>query len=283
MSFAKLDSGIVDSSLWAAPDHVVRVWIAILAKKDHLGIVKMAPSALRRLSNIFDDSNGIKFQEAINVLESPDPESRTPDFEGRRIEKIEGGWKVLNHKLYRKYSYSDDPAAIRQREYRKKKTVTDCDVSLLSQNTHNTSVSVSVSVSEEEEREKEIEVFDTFQLIYPGQKQSTKTEIEFFKKSHHNYKEYLPLITPAVKNQIKWRREMSAAAMFVPAWKSLKNWLAQKSWEEERPDIKNPNKPEEQYHRPVENEAIKAIREAEKDKPTEEDIENLRVAGRVLR
>lgn len=38
---------------------------------------------------------------AIERLESPDPDSRTPDHEGRRIKRISGGWNILNHKMYR--------------------------------------------------------------------------------------------------------------------------------------------------------------------------------------
>jgi hypothetical protein len=32
---------------------------------------------------------------------SPDPDSRTPEHEGRRIEVIDGGWRLLNHEKYR--------------------------------------------------------------------------------------------------------------------------------------------------------------------------------------
>lgn len=273
-SFAKLDSGILDSSLWSSPNHVRLVWITILAKKDHKGILHIAPSALRRLVNLSDDPDGIKFIEAVNVLESPDPESRTLDFEGRRIKKIEGGWKVLNHDKYRKYSYSDDPAAIRQRAYRKTNSVTSRDMSQLSQNTHNVSVSVSesVSLSLEEEYEKEFQIFDTFVLMFPGQRLSSPTEMLNFKRTHVNYKEYLPKLIPAIKNQINWRLQQAKIKppVFIPAWKSLKNWQEQKCWEEEKPSVLN-NTPTSSL--PKENEAIKKLREAEKHLPTKEEME----------
>jgi hypothetical protein len=35
------------------------------------------------------------------VFHEPDPDSRTKDFEGRRIDTIEGGWLLLNHSKYR--------------------------------------------------------------------------------------------------------------------------------------------------------------------------------------
>lgn len=40
-------------------------------------------------------------REAISTFLSPDPDSRTPDHEGRRIEPIDGGWRLLNHEKYR--------------------------------------------------------------------------------------------------------------------------------------------------------------------------------------
>lgn len=41
-------------------------------------------------------------EKAINLFLSPDPYSRTTANEGRRIEKIDGGWRLLNHAKYRK-------------------------------------------------------------------------------------------------------------------------------------------------------------------------------------
>jgi hypothetical protein len=101
MAFSKLDPKITSSSLWDQKDHVVRVWVAFLAEKDENGLVISSYGSMRRTCNVTDDQDGIKFDEAIKILESPDPDSRTPDFDGRRIEKINGGWIVLNHEKYR--------------------------------------------------------------------------------------------------------------------------------------------------------------------------------------
>jgi hypothetical protein len=40
-------------------------------------------------------------RQAIYTFLSPDLDSRTPDNEGRRIEAIDGGWRLLNHEKYR--------------------------------------------------------------------------------------------------------------------------------------------------------------------------------------
>jgi len=49
-------------------------------------------------------------ETALNKFLSPDKYSRTTDHEGRRIEVIDGGWRLLNHAKYR---------AIRDEEERK--------------------------------------------------------------------------------------------------------------------------------------------------------------------
>ena len=46
MSFAKLDSGIVNSTLWVQPDDVLRVWIWMLSQADADGVVRVAAPAL---------------------------------------------------------------------------------------------------------------------------------------------------------------------------------------------------------------------------------------------
>ena len=38
---------------------------------------------------------------ALTTFLAPDADSRTPAFEGRRIEVIDGGWRLLNHEKYR--------------------------------------------------------------------------------------------------------------------------------------------------------------------------------------
>ena len=40
-------------------------------------------------------------RDAIARFLAPDLDSRTPDNEGRRIEPIDGGWRLLNHEKYR--------------------------------------------------------------------------------------------------------------------------------------------------------------------------------------
>ncbi|MFA6958542.1 MAG: hypothetical protein WC538_21955 [Thermoanaerobaculia bacterium] len=47
-------------------------------------------------------------EDALTVLQSPDPYSRTPDYEGRRIETIDGGWRLLNWQKFREKRVEGD-------------------------------------------------------------------------------------------------------------------------------------------------------------------------------
>lgn len=53
---------------------------------------------------------------ALRRFLSPDPYSRTPDKEGRRLEAIEGGWVLVNHAKYRAaFSREDQKAKTAER------------------------------------------------------------------------------------------------------------------------------------------------------------------------
>lgn len=96
-TFTKLFSSITESTVWCEPHSTVRVWIAMLAKADHAGRVFAAIPGLAHLSRVTTE----ECETAIETFLSPDKYSRTPDFEGRRIERIDGGWRLLNHAKYR--------------------------------------------------------------------------------------------------------------------------------------------------------------------------------------
>jgi len=97
MTFTKLFSSITESSIWVADDHTRLVWITMMAMADKYGRVWAAVPGLANRARVPLES-AVK---AIEVFLAPDPFSRTKDNDGRRIEVIEGGWRLLNHKKYR--------------------------------------------------------------------------------------------------------------------------------------------------------------------------------------
>jgi hypothetical protein len=50
-------------------------------------------------------------ERALGIFLAPDPHSRTKAFEGRRIEVIDGGWRLLNHAKYRALRDEEDQRA----------------------------------------------------------------------------------------------------------------------------------------------------------------------------
>ena len=103
-SFVKLYGGILESTLWCEPDRTRLVWICMLAMADQYGrVMGSVPGLANRARVPIEDA-----RTAIDSFLSPDPDSRTKDFEGRRIEAIDGGWRLLNHAKYRAIRAEDD-------------------------------------------------------------------------------------------------------------------------------------------------------------------------------
>jgi len=111
MGWTKLFSEIVTSSIWSEDDKTRIVWITILALKDMRGFVPAAIPGLANAARVSVD----ECKAALAKLESPDEYSRTPDYDGRRIVKVDGGWQVLNHSKYRD-GVSSDPETSAARE-----------------------------------------------------------------------------------------------------------------------------------------------------------------------
>lgn len=96
--YNKIFSKIVDSSIWGESESTRLVWLTFLAVMDEDGFVCLA--SVDNVANRARVSMA-KARTAIERLESPDPESSDPDNEGRRIERVPGGWLVLNAPKYR--------------------------------------------------------------------------------------------------------------------------------------------------------------------------------------
>lgn len=107
---------LLDSSVWiGTPSNVKILWIALLALADAQGrVIKGLPGLAHRA-----DLTRKEVDEALVFLKAPDPDSQTPDFEGRRIENIEGGWQLLTYQLHREYrSEKQEKERVRKAEWR---------------------------------------------------------------------------------------------------------------------------------------------------------------------
>lgn len=122
--FTKLFASITESSIWGEDDKTLRVWICFLARCNNEGIVEGSIPGLAHLCRMSIDD----FRAAVSKLESPDPYSRTTDHEGRRVEQIQGGWKVLNYLSYRDKGQAKEGSRapyMRSRRQAQKQSATD--------------------------------------------------------------------------------------------------------------------------------------------------------------
>jgi hypothetical protein len=136
-SYTKLFNSIITSTIWTQDDQTRIVWITMLALCDQHGEVHGSVPGLARLSGVSIDA----VELALEKFLSPDPYSRTTDDEGRRIEKIDGGWFLINHAKYRNMASKADEKcsnAKRQQRHRAKvarnATVTDSNATVTDSN-----------------------------------------------------------------------------------------------------------------------------------------------------
>ena len=120
MSYTKLFQSIITSTIWGEDDQTKIVWITLLALADKNGEVQGSLPGVARMACVSTEA----VEKALSKFLSPDPYSRTTEDEGRRIEVIDGGWHILNHKKYRDMASDEDrkeKAAIRQQRFRDRK------------------------------------------------------------------------------------------------------------------------------------------------------------------
>ena len=91
--YNKLFTKILDSSIWLEPASTRVVWITFLAAMDRDGYAHFSAmgNLAQRAMVTLEEA-----ERAVAVLEAPDRESGDPTSEGRRIERVPGGWVVIN-------------------------------------------------------------------------------------------------------------------------------------------------------------------------------------------
>jgi len=110
--YTKLFSSILASTIWREDNDTRIVWITMLAMSDKDGIVEASVPGLADLARVSVDGA----RRSITKLLSPDPDSRSDEQDGRRIEHVEGGWRLVNHAKYRAKMGEEE-----RREYKRRK------------------------------------------------------------------------------------------------------------------------------------------------------------------
>lgn len=122
--YNKLFTKILDSSIWLETDSTRLVWLTLIAVMDEHGFVQFASVAnLAHRARVSLEA-GI---EAVRILEGPDENSSDPEHEGRRIERVPGGWIILNAPKYREIvtrAVMQEKTRLRVQKFRTKGKVT---------------------------------------------------------------------------------------------------------------------------------------------------------------
>jgi len=117
-NFAKLFRTMFTGSMYGAGLHVFATWAWVLTHKDEQGLAEVNP----RLVAAELGAEVEQIERAIEYLTSPDPASRSPEEEGRRLVRVgQFIYRVVNHAKYRERG--GDRTAY-WREYRAKKRAT---------------------------------------------------------------------------------------------------------------------------------------------------------------
>lgn len=172
MPFVKLDTGILDSTLWIdKPQRDIFLTALLMAEPREFevpaqqidvgtldprpfsappgwyGFVGAAGIGIINRAGI-DRFSGM---EALRSLGEPEAESRSKAFEGRRMIRIDGGYLILNYMKFRDRDYT---TAERSRRYRERKRILDSHA-VASRDSHVTSRKQKESREGEGERERE--------------------------------------------------------------------------------------------------------------------------------
>ena len=116
ITYTKLMSSITESTVWMEPNPTRIAWIAMLAMADRKGRVWGSVPGLANRARISVE----EARAAIATFMAPDPDSRTKEHDGRRIEEIDGGWRLLNYEKHRDARDADERRAY-MREYMREK------------------------------------------------------------------------------------------------------------------------------------------------------------------
>ena len=140
MPFVKLDCEMLNSTLWfericreifitallmAEPHEILQEESELMVRElkrtgwtippGWYGLVPSSGPGIIHRAMIEDFESGVK---ALEQRAMPEPESRSKDFEGRRMVRIDGGYIILNYMKYRDRDYT---AAERQRRLRERR------------------------------------------------------------------------------------------------------------------------------------------------------------------
>jgi hypothetical protein len=268
MSYTKLDSKIITSSIWDQPAFVLKCFITFWALCDNEdGAITATKESVFRASNLTRE----EFDIALSMLLSPDELSKTPDHDGKRILQISNTeWLIVNYSKYRlpesekKEKHRDKMRSWREKNKNnntcdvtvtsrdenhchspacvsvsdsvsseKNKNNNTCDVTVTSRDENHchspACVSVSDSVSSEEDYKEEQKTFDQFWAAYP--KKKSKGDAQKAWSKIKSPVETLTKILTALEWQKKSKDWVKEQGQYIPLPAS---YIRSLRWEDEK-------------------------------------------------
>lgn len=263
MPFVKLDCGILESSLWVERDvRDVFITALLLAKpqkffksEPQLQIRSLKPTGwkvppgeygfVRAASTGIIDRAKVERLAGLKALEtlgSPEAESRSPQFDGRRIVRVAGGFVVLN---YMRYRGQDDTNAERQARYRLRHSnavTTVTEPLLVTQADADVDVERRSSFSPDRDPPKDRDhvsngahahgrdLFAEFWACYPKHVDETAAESEFMKLK------VTPALLARMISTLGWQVQShdwtEKNGRYIP---HAAKWLRGERWKDEKP------------------------------------------------
>lgn len=116
--YVKILSSILRSSIWKEPDDVRLVWITMLAMADRDGYVASTADGIAHETRTVSEE---RVEWCLAKFMAPDPKSRSEEFEGRRVQKVDRGWLILNYKKFRDMHGEESKKAAKRRWWEENK------------------------------------------------------------------------------------------------------------------------------------------------------------------
>jgi hypothetical protein len=215
---------------------------------DENGVIDMTPDAISGRTGIPLDI----ISKGLELLETPDEYSRTPDQEGRRIERLDDhrpwGWSIVNYMKYLKLvSREDKKRADRERlqnkraaaKSRESKDVAECrEVSQGVADVAHIDVDVDVDI-DIDIKAIDQKGFENFWELYPkkqGRKQANKAWCKLSPSDQQSITNHLP---SRIAQDTQWQNKQ-----FIPnALTFLNNRRWEDEWALKIPTPSHPTKP----------------------------------------
>jgi hypothetical protein len=190
-------------------------------------------------------------EHALKVLMAPDPDSRSKEFEGRRIAEIDGGWILLNHDKYRAKLSEDERREYlrrKQQEYRHRAKMSTNVDNVSDMSTPYTQAEAAPAPDPEAQADPtrsrsskasredltRDDGFERFWTAYPRKVGKGAANSEWLRI--HPSSELQAQILAAVERQRTCDQWVKDGGQYVP---HARTWLHQKRWEDE-PDNRAP-------------------------------------------